>query len=131
MLTVILFYLIDWLWLILQFYRTIFGVSQIKKIEGLKVLAASQVFLLYETLSGIQTPAKLKVAHDLSLLLDIIQHRQIRKEKKISFQEMSYRCDIEKANLVKLASRGENITANTLYKISKGLEVPLKIIFDF
>ena len=55
----------------------------------------------------------------------------IRKEKKISFQEMAYRCDIEKANLVKLAGRGENITANTLYKISKGLEVPLKIIFDF
>ncbi|MBI4930847.1 MAG: helix-turn-helix transcriptional regulator [Bacteroidetes bacterium] len=56
---------------------------------------------------------------------------RIRKEKKISFQEMSYRCDIEKSNLVKIAKHGENITANTLYKISKGLDVPLKTIFDF
>ena len=56
---------------------------------------------------------------------------RIRKEQDISFQEMSYRCDIEKANLVKLTRNGENVTANTLYKISKGLDVPLKIIFDF
>lgn len=56
---------------------------------------------------------------------------RIRKEKKLSFQEMGYRCDVEKANLVKLTSRGENITANTLFKISKGLDVPLKTIFDF
>jgi len=54
-----------------------------------------------------------------------------RKAKGISFQEMAYRCDIEKSNLVKMTSKGENITANTLYKISQGLDVPLKIIFDF
>jgi transcriptional regulator with XRE-family HTH domain len=54
-----------------------------------------------------------------------------RKAKGISFQEMAYRCDIEKSNLVKMTTKGENITANTLYKISQGLEVPLKIIFDF
>ena len=56
---------------------------------------------------------------------------KFRKQKGISFQEMSYRCDIEKSNLVKLTKNGENITAMTLYKISQGLEVPLKIIFDF
>ena len=55
----------------------------------------------------------------------------IRKSKAISFQEMSYRCDIEKSNLVKLTSRGENITANTLYKISKGLDVPIEEFFRF
>ncbi len=55
----------------------------------------------------------------------------IRKKKAISFQEMAYRCDIEKSNLVKLTKQGENITAKSLYKISKGLNVPLKVIFDF
>jgi transcriptional regulator with XRE-family HTH domain len=54
-----------------------------------------------------------------------------RKAKGISFQEMAYRCDIEKSNLVKIVNHGENITATTLYKISKGLEVPLNVIFDF
>ncbi len=56
---------------------------------------------------------------------------KLRKKKGLSFQEMSYRCDIEKSNLVKLAKHGENVTAKSLYKISKGLEVPLKMIFDF
>jgi transcriptional regulator with XRE-family HTH domain len=56
---------------------------------------------------------------------------RIRKEKGLSFQEMAYCCDIEKANIVKLTSRGENITVNTLYKIAKGLGVSLKVIFDF
>lgn len=54
-----------------------------------------------------------------------------RKLKNISFQEMAYRCDLEKSNLVKITSKGENITANTLFKISQGLEIPLKVIFDF
>lgn len=56
---------------------------------------------------------------------------KIRKKKGFSFQEMAYRCDIEKSNLVKLAKHGENVTAKSLYKISKGLDVPLKVIFDF
>lgn len=56
---------------------------------------------------------------------------KIRKRKAISFQEMACRCDIEKANLVKLTSKGENITVNTLYKISKGLEVPIQNFFNF
>lgn len=56
---------------------------------------------------------------------------KIRKKKKLSFQEMAYRCDIEKANLVRITTQGTNITSKTLYKISKGLEMPLKAIFNF
>lgn len=56
---------------------------------------------------------------------------RVRKRKKLSFQQMSFMCDIEKSNLVKLTKGKGNVTANTLYKISKGLEVSLKAIFDF
>lgn len=56
---------------------------------------------------------------------------QIREEKDLSFQEMALRCDIEKSSLVKLANQGTNVTASTLYKISKGLDVSLSEIFDF
>ena len=56
---------------------------------------------------------------------------KIRKEKGLSFQEMAHRCDIEKSNLVKLTSLGTNITVTTLYKISKGLELPISKIFTF
>ena len=55
---------------------------------------------------------------------------QIRKEKVLSFQEMADDCDMDKSNLVKI-TQGENITAVTLYKISKGIDIPLKTIFDF
>lgn len=51
---------------------------------------------------------------------------KIRKEKKISFQELSFRTDIEKSNLVKLTTQGSNITLTTLNKIARGLEVSAK-----
>ncbi|GHN00605.1 hypothetical protein WSM22_20940 [Cytophagales bacterium WSM2-2] len=56
---------------------------------------------------------------------------EIRMEKGISFQEMALRCEIEKSNLVKMTSKGAKISVSTLYKISKGLGVPLSKIFDF
>jgi len=48
-----------------------------------------------------------------------------RKEQGLSFQEFALRCHIEKSNLVKLTSQGTNITLTSLYKISKGLNVPV------
>ncbi len=48
-----------------------------------------------------------------------------RKEQKLSFAELALRCDMEKSNLVKLTSQGKNITLVSLYKIAKGLEVPV------
>jgi DNA-binding Xre family transcriptional regulator len=51
---------------------------------------------------------------------------KIRKEKKMSFQELSFRTDIEKSNLVKLTTQGSNITVSTLNKIAQGLEVSAK-----
>ncbi|MDX2172980.1 MAG: helix-turn-helix transcriptional regulator [Bacteroidota bacterium] len=54
---------------------------------------------------------------------------RVRKEKNISFQELSYRTNIEKSNLVKLTTKGSNITVSTLNKISKGLEVSINAFF--
>jgi transcriptional regulator with XRE-family HTH domain len=56
---------------------------------------------------------------------------KIREEEGLSFQEMALRCDLEKSSLVKLANQGTNVTALTLLKISKGLNVSLSEIFDF
>jgi transcriptional regulator with XRE-family HTH domain len=56
---------------------------------------------------------------------------RIRKEQGLSFQELSLRCDIEKSNLVKLTNQGSNITVSTLYKIAKGLEVPVYELLKF
>lgn len=55
---------------------------------------------------------------------------RIRKEKNISFQELSFRTNTEKSNLVKLTTQGSNITLTTLNKIAKGLEVPITEFFS-
>jgi transcriptional regulator with XRE-family HTH domain len=56
---------------------------------------------------------------------------KLREDEGLSFQEMALRCDLEKSSLVKLANQGTNVTALTLFKISKGLNVSLSEIFDF
>ena len=56
---------------------------------------------------------------------------ELRKGKGISFQELAIRCEMEKANLVKLTTQGNNITVNTLYNIAKGLDISLKELLDF
>jgi DNA-binding Xre family transcriptional regulator len=56
---------------------------------------------------------------------------KIRKQKALSFQELSLRSDIEKSNLVKLASQGTNITVTSLYKIAKGLDVKVEELLRF
>jgi DNA-binding Xre family transcriptional regulator len=55
---------------------------------------------------------------------------RIRKEQNVSFQELSFRTNIEKSNLVKLTTQGSNITLLTLNKIAKGLEVPITDFFS-
>ena len=56
---------------------------------------------------------------------------QLRKEKKLSFQELADLCEMEKASLVKLTSQGNNITINTLFNIAKGLNISMKELFDY
>ncbi len=54
-----------------------------------------------------------------------------RIEQGLSFQELALRCDIEKSNLVKLTSQGTNITLNSLFKIAKGLDIPVHELLKF
>lgn len=55
---------------------------------------------------------------------------RIGKEKNISFQELSFRTNTEKSNLVKLTTQGSNMTLTTLNKIAKGLDVPITEFFS-
>jgi transcriptional regulator with XRE-family HTH domain len=56
---------------------------------------------------------------------------KLREGEGLSFQEMALRFDLEKSSLVKFANQGTIVTALTLFKISKGLNVSLSEIFDF
>lgn len=54
-----------------------------------------------------------------------------RKEQKLSFSELALRCEMEKSSLVKLTSQGKNITLVSLFKIAKGLDIPVGDLLKF
>ena len=55
---------------------------------------------------------------------------KLRKEKGLSQEELTYRCDLSK-NMVGNIERGEvNPTLSTIVALAKGLEIPAKELFD-
>ena len=56
---------------------------------------------------------------------------KLRQEKGMSFNEMALACDLEKAQVYRICKNGVNITASTIFKIAKGLDIPAQEIFDF
>ncbi|MCE3227176.1 MAG: helix-turn-helix protein [Bacteroidetes bacterium] len=54
-----------------------------------------------------------------------------RKEKGFSFSELAAACNLEKSSLVRTISKESNISIGTLYKISKGLDVPINDLLKF
>lgn len=49
--------------------------------------------------------------------------KKIRKEKNITQTELGYLCDIERPNIARIETGGNNLTLVTLRKIAKALEV--------
>jgi transcriptional regulator with XRE-family HTH domain len=56
--------------------------------------------------------------------------RELRTEKNMSIQELSYNLDIEYNNLIRIEKGRTNPTIGTLYKISQVLNVKLTDIVD-
>lgn len=54
-----------------------------------------------------------------------------RKSCKITQQELAYRCDIEKPNLVRIETGRTNPTTKTLKIIAKALNIKVMDLFDF
>ena len=55
----------------------------------------------------------------------------IRKSKKLSQQELAFRCNIEKSNLIRIEMGRTNPTSLTLKNISESLNVEVKELFNF
>jgi len=56
---------------------------------------------------------------------------QLRKDRKLSFQEMADACEMDKAQVYKLCTEGTDIRLSTMLKIAVGFEVPLAEILNF
>ncbi|MCI7139851.1 helix-turn-helix transcriptional regulator [Alistipes sp.] len=49
--------------------------------------------------------------------------RELRKEKRLTVQELAYRCDMERSNLSRIEAGRTNLTIKTICTICNALEV--------
>lgn len=52
--------------------------------------------------------------------------KELRKERKLTVQELAYRCDMERSNLSRIESGRTNLTVKTLCTICNALNVNLR-----
>lgn len=56
---------------------------------------------------------------------------ELRKERKMTQQQLADLCEMERSAIARLEGGTENITASTFYKLSQALGITLKRFFDF
>lgn len=54
--------------------------------------------------------------------------RQLRKERRLTVQELAYRCDMERSNISRIESGRTNLTIKTICTICNALGVELSEI---
>ena len=69
--------------------------------------------------------------HKPFILLLGKQIKKLRKEKSLTQQELAYKCDMEKSNLIRIESGRTNPTTKTLKTIADALDLKVKDFFDF
>ena len=57
--------------------------------------------------------------------------KEIRMSKKLTVQEVAYRCDIERSNLSRIETGKINITLKTLCLICNALDVKLSDVINY
>lgn len=56
---------------------------------------------------------------------------KFRKKKGFTSKKLGDECDMEKSNLIPIEKGRINVTATTLLKIAKALDVEVKDLFEF
>lgn len=57
--------------------------------------------------------------------------RTIRKQKKLTVQELAYRCDIERSNLSRIEAGRTNLTIKTIVLICNALQISMATLLAF
>ena len=78
-------------------------------------------------------PHNLKMKEKNSIFLTKLgsQILQIRQSKSLSQEDVSFRCDVDRAKISKLETGSANCNITTLAELAKGLDVTLKELLDF
>jgi len=57
--------------------------------------------------------------------------KQLRKEKEVRQVDLAFNIDMDDGSLRRIERGQANLTVKTLEKIARGLDVPMKDLFDF
>lgn len=56
---------------------------------------------------------------------------KLRTDRNLSYQQMADLCEMDKAQIYKICTKGIDLRTTSLAKITKGLDIPITSIFDF
>ncbi|MFI3268820.1 MAG: helix-turn-helix transcriptional regulator [Rikenellaceae bacterium] len=65
-------------------------------------------------------------SYDLLIIEISARIKQTRKAKKLTVQELAYRCDMERSNMSRIEAGRTNVTIKTLSLIATALSVKLR-----
>ncbi len=66
------------------------------------------------------------------IILQLSKHiDKLRTERNLSFQEMADLCEMDKAQVYKICTKGVDLRTTSIAKIAKGLEIPIYGLFEF
>lgn len=60
-----------------------------------------------------------------------LQLKKIRKEKNITQEELAERAGITLSQVARIETIKRNPSLSTVFALAKGLDIPLKVLFDF
>ena len=55
--------------------------------------------------------------------------KELRKERKLTVQELAYRCDMERSNLSRIEAGRTNLTVKTICSICNALSVNMRDVY--
>ena len=57
--------------------------------------------------------------------------KELRKERKLTVQELAYRCDMERSNLSRIEAGRTNLTVKTICSICNALSVNMRDVIRY
>jgi len=68
---------------------------------------------------------KMKMDYQDEISYISARFKELRKERKLTVQELAYRCDMERSNLSRIEAGRTNLTVKTMCTICNALNVQL------
>ena len=107
--------------------------KSIRIIQTVGIIYDTHDAKIYENLCNTKLFVKffgMPIDYTEQIKLIALKIRTLRKARKLTVQELAYRCDIERSNLSRIETGRSNPTVKTLCIICNALDVPLRALIE-